>query len=100
MGAIDDRERRRCIYHGVGIGSDCDVTDGLGVFDETGIGGFEHFGQLSAGHGVAAVKANHLGVGAVQVHDVPTARLGMEEVTFWVMTPKTTPGRSSAASAR
>ena len=100
FGAIDDRERRRIIDHGVGIGSDGDATDGLGALDEIGIGGFEQFGQRSAGHGVAAVKANHLGVGAVQVDDVAAARLRMQQIDVLGDDAETTPERSSAASAR
>ncbi len=33
-----------------------------------------------ARHGVATVQADHLGIGAVQIHDVAAAGLGMEQV--------------------
>ena len=65
---------------GVGIRGDGDATDRLGAFDETGVGGFEQFGQRGAGHGVAAVQADHLGVGAVQVDDVAAAGLGVQQI--------------------
>ena len=71
----------RCVADdGVGVRGDCDAADRLRAFDEAGVGRFEQLCQRRAGHGVAAVQADHLGVGAVQVDDGAAAGLGVQQV--------------------
>jgi hypothetical protein len=73
-------ERRGVRDDGVGVGSHRQPADRFGALDETGVERFQLFGQCGTAHGVPAVEADHLRIGAMQIDDVSTARLGVQQV--------------------